>query len=168
MPTSFAITGTSRHVQTVSMAARSAPVSVAILLHQFLKTIQVNNQSVCGNHIKRPLNLRQRKIIAQLRRAQIGIERTSGAQLRKLLVRPLLPALSRAIRCDPTPMAIPSACAASARWALIFSALNGPPVIELMRKGAVTVCQEIQWKGQNAASPSQAGRCGSTAPRPRG
>ena len=34
----------------------------------------MNNQSVCGNHIDRPLNLRQRKIIAQLRRAQIGVE----------------------------------------------------------------------------------------------
>ncbi len=57
-----------RHIKTradgFNGGQQAAPVGVAILLHQFLKTIQVNNQSVCGNHIDRPLNFRQRKIIA--------------------------------------------------------------------------------------------------------
>ena len=61
---------------------------------------------------------------------------TSGASWRSCRVRPWSAPVSRAIRWEPTPRAMPSACAALARCRLMVAARAGPPVMELISSGA--------------------------------
>jgi hypothetical protein len=127
--------------QGLERGAHAPPVAVALGLAGLLQGVQVDDEGVGADHGHGAPRLVDAEAAGQLGRADIGENRRVGRPVsrreasRPPTFRPRLPAPRV---WEPTARAMPRCWAASARRALMAPARAGPPVMALIRRGALS------------------------------